>query len=313
MRLPTALVLLLVSPALASAQLRFVQPTADLGELRGGLVYQQRFEFVNDAPGPIDITDIRLGCGCLTPVLDKRVLQAGEKGSLVMHLRTLGQPNGPRTWQAHVEYRHAGKMHETRLIVAAKIRNEVTVEPSIVALTLETTLKQEVTITDQRTAQFKVTSVLASSPALRVTTQSTKDGVTKVFLEVSRSALTAARQEETLNIYTDDPHYRHLQVPITLMKADRPDVSATPAKVEINGAGSQMVRLRAVGEQAVRIEKIDADHPAIKCTWAPGPGNDATLKIAADAWRLPAADVAARVRVQVGTTALTIPVLLRRD
>ena len=314
MRSALILALLFICPSLASAQLRFVQPLANLGELRGGPVYPHRFEFINDAPTPIEISDIRLGCGCLQPVLDKRIYQPGEKGTLLMHLRTLGQPSGPRTWQAHVPYRHGDKMQEVALLLSATISTEVTVEPSIVALTVVTTLKQELTLTDQRPLPLKVTSVLASSPAIRVNTQTQGKGVTKVFLEVSRSALTATRQEEMINIYTNDASYLHLQVPITLMKANRVEVSATPARVEIVGAGSQLVRLRALGDQAVRIEKVDIDQPGVKCTWAAGPGKDATLRIAVDAAQVTAAKANVRVQLLEPTpTVITIPVVLHKE
>jgi hypothetical protein len=307
-----ALALILACPALACAQLRFTQPAANLGDLRGGPVYSHRFEFVNDSLQALEITDLRLGCGCLQPVLDKRLYQAGEKGALLMNLRTLGQLNGPRTWQTHVHYRVGEKLNETSLIIAATIRNEVTVEPSIVALTVETTLRQEVTIKDHRPTPMKITTILASSPAIRVSTKSSERCVTKVILEVSRSALTASRQEETLNIYTDDPNYRQLQVPITLIKANRAEVSATPDKVEITGGGSQLVRLRASADKTVRIDKADTDHSALKCTWAAGPGNDATLKINVAA---PHTGVA-RVRVRLTQPAdltLMIPVVMHKD
>jgi hypothetical protein len=307
-----ALSLILACPAHASAQLRFAQPEANLGDLRGGPVHAHRFEFVNDSAQPLEITDLRLGCGCLQPVLDQRIYQAGEKGTLLMNLRTLGQPNGPRTWQIHVHYRVGEKRQETSLILAATIRNEVTVEPSIVALTVETTLRQEVTIKDHRPTPMKITTLLASSPAIRVSTKSSEGGVTKVILEVSRSALTAPRQEETLSIYTDDPNYRQLQVPITLIKANRPEVSATPDKVEIIGIGSQLVRLRAAGDKTVRIQKAEADQPLVNCTWAAGPGNDATLKIRAAS---PHAAVL-QVRVQLAQPAgeiVSVPVVLRKQ
>lgn len=300
--------MLLIAPNVALAQLRFAQSAADLGELRGGLIYQHRFDFVNDSPNPIEITDVRLGCGCLAPAYDKRIYQPGEKGTLLMHVRTLGQPEGARTWQAHVQYRQGSKSQEVTLVVAAKIRNEVTIEPSILGMTVETTLKQELIITDQRGFPFKVTNVLASSPAIKVSTKPLGN-ITKVTLEVSGAALTRARQEETLNIYTDDPHYRHLQVPITLTKAERANVSASPARVEIIGAGSQLVRLRASGDHVVRVDRIEADHPALKCTWAAGPGNDATLKIAVSS----PVQMETVVRAHVGGAILTIPVSLKRE
>jgi Protein of unknown function (DUF1573) len=306
--------LLLACPALASAQLRFTQPSADLGELRGGPVYDHRFDFVNDSVQTLEITDIRLGCGCLQPVLEKRVFAPGEKGSLRLNIRTLGQPSGARTWQAHVQYRHRGELRETTLILAASIRNEITIEPSILAMSVETALKQEITITDHRSSPCKVKAVLASSPAIHVTVQPTDNGVTRVLLKVSAADLTAARSEEMVSIYFDDPFYRELQVPITLLKANRPTVSATPEQVEIVGAGSQIVRLRANSDKAVRIEKAEANNPGIKCTWAAGPGNDATLKISAtgDTSSSTPARVIVHLAEPAGATVI-LPVVLRKD
>src|SRR5262249_12434756 len=153
--------------------------------------------------------DIALGCGCLQPVLEQREFRPGERGTLIMNVRSLGQQDGARTWQAHIKYRDAGKVRETTLTVAAKIRNEVTIEPSIIAMAVEKTLKQELTITDLRMSSLKVLSVQATSPAVRIQMQQMANGVTKAVLEVSGADLIGARQEELLNIYTDDPLYRH--------------------------------------------------------------------------------------------------------
>jgi hypothetical protein len=311
-----AMAMVFVSPGFAFAQLRFAQPMPDLGELRGGPVAQQRFDFINDTPTPIEVLDLRVGCGCLRPVLEVRTYQPGEKGTLLMHIRTLGQPSGARTWQAFVKYRQGGKEGETLLVIAAKIVNEVTVEPSIVAMSVEATLRQEVTFTDYRPLPTKLAAVLASSPAIKVTTLPQGAGVTKIVLEVSRATMTAARQEETLNIYTNDPAYQHLQVPITLTMASRADVTATPAGVELAGAGSQLVRLRGAGGQMVRIQKAHADHAAIECTWAAGPGNEATLKVRVNPALLVTASASAEVRVELAEPAgatLTIPVQVRKE
>jgi hypothetical protein len=315
-RIGFAIGLLFVSPAFAFAQLRFTQPVADLGELRGGPVAQHRFDFVNDTATPIEMLDIRVGCGCLRPVVERRAYQPGEKGTLLMHIRTLGQPSGARTWQAFVKYRQGDKEGEKLLVLAAKIVNEVTVEPSIVAMSVETTLRQEVTFTDHRPLPTKLVAALASSPAIKVTTLPQGAGVTKIILEVSRSTMTAERQDETLNLYTDDPAYRHLQVPITLTKANRAEVAATPDKVELIGAGSQLVRLRGAGGQVVRIQKAQADHAAIECTWAAGPGTEATLKIRVNPSLLATPSASAQVRVELAEPAgatLTIPVQVRKE
>ncbi len=301
-------------PLLARAELRFTQPTVSLGKLRGGPAYSHCFEFVNAAATALEIIDVRLGCGCLQPVLDKRIYQPGEKGAVIMHVRTLGQQAGTRTWQARVLYRQSEAVHETTLILAATLRNEVTVEPSILAMSVETTVRQEVTIVDHRATPMKITAVVASAPAIRVNTRTQGNGVTTVMLEVTRAALTAARQEEMLTIHTDDPHYRILQVPITLTKANGQRVTVTPERVELRGAGSKLVRLRAAGDQPVRIERVDADHPALKCTWAAGPDNDATLKISV-AGLQPTTITATTVRVRLAQPAatLTIPITLHME
>jgi hypothetical protein len=304
--------ILLACPAIASAQVRFTQPAADLGELRGGPVYDHRFDFVNDSMESIEIVDIRLGCGCLQPVLEKRTFAPGEKGSLRMNIRTLGQSNGMRSWQAHVQTRQGTKTHETTIGIAATIRNEITVEPSILSLSVGSAIRQQVTITDIRKTPLKITRAIASTKAIRVSVLPDGNGITRIALDINGNALSTARHDALLTIYTDDPYYRELQVPITLMRAARADVTASPAKAEIVGSGVQLVRLRSAGDKAVRIADADSDHAGIKCSWAAGPGNDATLKISATA----AASQAAIVRVRLSEPAgavVTIPVTLRKD
>ena len=90
--------------ATANADLRCVPPAADLGEIRGGPARQQRFELVNDGPSTIEIIDLQRGCGCLEPQLDRTTLAPGAKASLVVALRTTGQPNGPRSWNLRIRY-----------------------------------------------------------------------------------------------------------------------------------------------------------------------------------------------------------------
>lgn len=299
-------------PNVGLAQLHFEQPAVSLGELRGGPSYSHRFAFVNESNAIIEIIDVRLGCGCLQPVIDKRSIQPGEKGVLLMNLRTLGQAAGPRSWQAHVRYRCGSATHETALTVAATLRNEITVEPSIVALTVETTLRQEITITNHRPRPLRVTAVVASAAAIRVLGTTERNGVTKIAFEVSRDDLKTQRKEETLFIETDDPDYRQMQIPITLTRAERAEVRATPERVVVTGAGSQLVRLRSTVDKVVRIERADCDDSAIRCTWAAGPGDDATLRISMDPAKMTSATVTVRVHLaSPAGNVMTIPVVLR--
>jgi hypothetical protein len=63
----------------------------------------------------------------------------------------------------------------------------------------------------------------------------------------------------------------------------------------------------------VRIEKVDADHPAVTCTFAAGPGNDATLKISVDASKLDGAPARVRVHLAQPTGVVIIPVTAQKQ
>src|SRR5205807_1418051 len=95
------------------------------------------------------------------------------------------------------------------------------------------------------------------------------------------------RHEEAVVLYTSDPEYRDLTVPVTIVKRSRQRLSAAPREVTLTAAPGQplparIVQLRDPRDQPVLIETVTADDPAITCRWAPGPGNAATLRIRVD-------------------------------
>ena len=57
------------APARLRAELRFQQTTCEVGEVRGGAVLVPRFTFTNVGSTPVEITEVRPGCGCLKPRL----------------------------------------------------------------------------------------------------------------------------------------------------------------------------------------------------------------------------------------------------
>jgi hypothetical protein len=306
--------------ATADAALRCTPPAVDLGEIRGGPARQHRFALLNDGKEPIEILELQRGCGCLTPQLDRRTLQPGEKASLLVTLRTTGQANGPRSWNLRVRYREGDEIREALIIVAATIRNEVTVQPSILALYVQDVVRQDIVVTDLRSPPLKITSVKASSPALRITVATAEGGATKLLLEATASALTNGRQDAVLNIYTDDPLYSPLQLPIVLTRGVKPAVAITPAQVEARISASQpvagaLLRLRPADGHKVAIESADADDPGITCTWAAGPGAGATLKVRIDGRRLDKGDGPRTVRVRLVDPpgeVLAIPVTIEK-
>jgi hypothetical protein len=303
----------------ADAELRCVPPAVDLGEVRGGPARQHRFELINEGKATIEILAVEPGCGCLAPRLDRKLLQAGERAALTLELRTAGQPNGPRSWNLRLRYRDGQTVREELLVVAATIRNEVTVEPSILALQVQDTLRQVVTVTDLRTPPLKVTALHVSSPALRATVQSTNGGITKLLLEAAAAKVDPGRHDAVLSIYTDDPLYSPLQLPITLTRGVKAAVTATPEQIEARVSAAApvavaVVRLRPSNDQKLQVESATADDPGITCTWAAGPGSAATLRVRVDARRLTDRTGPRKVQVRLAEPAgevVTIPVAVR--
>ena len=300
----------------ADAALRCVPPAVDLGEVRGGPAREHRFELINDGRTDIRILDIERGCGCLTPRLERKHLKPGERTSLHVEVRTAGQPNGPRSWNVRLRYRDGDTLREELLVVAATIRNEVTVQPTILALHVRDVLQQEVVVTDLRSPPLKVTSVHASSPAIRPTVASTNGGVTKLQLQVTAAALQAGTHDALLTIYTDDSQYSSLTIPMTLTRETPAPVTATPAEVEVRLSAAQpvataLIRLRRADVGKVVVQSATADDPCVTCTWAAGPGPAATLKVQVDARRLTDRPGPRSVRVHLAEPAgevVTIPV-----
>src|SRR5262245_44845923 len=255
----------------AGADLRIEKPLVELGEIKGGLKLQQRLSLVNSGNQPLELLDVKASCGCLVPRFGKRTLAPGEKTSVVLDIRPLGQADGAHAWNGLIRYRQGGEVKDTAFSIRATLHNEVSIQPTVLAMFVEGTLRQEVTVTDRRKTPLKVIQAQVSCPALRVESKVQKDGVTKIVLEADGKALTQNRQETLLNIVTDDPVYTDFQIPLTLIKAGASSVTASPEKIVFRLASGQreasaLVRLRSRGP--VVIDKVESSNPVFKCTWA---------------------------------------------
>ena len=325
MRLPqvhqflVAGVLFACCAAPARSELRVAAASVDLGVIRGGQKLTHRFELVNRGGESIEILDLKHGCGCLAPRLDQRVIPPGGKATLVMELRTLGQADGPHTWELQVHYRAGADAKTLRLSLRGTVQSEITVQPAILGLHVSTTVQQEVTLTDARAAPLRVVDAEVRAAGVRVTKIERAGKTTKIVVAADGAKLPPGRHEGFLTITTDDADYGQLQVPIVVTKAAAlTAVRCVPERVELRLApgtttASALVRLRSTNDRAIRVAKIEASDSALVCTWAAGPGNDATVRIQALAARLTGA-VQTQITVHLATPAddaMTIPVMIR--
>jgi hypothetical protein len=311
---------ILVVVSLARADLDFARTTVNVGEVRCGAPLAHRFLFINRGKGEVEITDVRTTCGCLTPTLGKKILQPGEEGSLLLEVNTLTQAAGAQDWWVQLCYRTDGEAHEVRLQLVGKVVEEIRVEPPTLALYADQAMDQTITIVDTRAEPLSVRSVSATSPSLQAAIgeavkKDNGEWRTPVQVTFDPHAITD-RTEESLSIFTTDPYYPELKVRITLVKEQRKQVTLSPALVDIRaGAGrplpSRIVLARTTGDEAVDIESVAADDPAIHCSWAAGPDNNATLKITVDRGKVKGDHLFGKVQVKLRrpqAETLTLPV-----
>lgn len=312
--------LLLLQTAPARAELECPQAVVDKGEVRSGLSLSHRFVFHNRGSAAVEITDVRPSCGCLAPKLDKRNFQAGESGELLLEVNTLTQPAGLHSWRITLRYKSGEVEQELSMYIRARIVTEITVEPPSLAIYTDSAIGHEITVIDRRTEPLIVRAVPTSSPYVRTHLGDLNRDAAGQWRRTIRVEVSADCPEgthiETLHICTSDPLYSELKVPFTVFKRARRQVSAAPASVVLSQPADQplparIVLLSAAEDNEVRIDRIETDHPAIACRWAPGPGHQATLKIRVDRKQIPGDRLRAAVHVHLSQPAaetITIPV-----
>jgi len=315
---------LMIGLALASrpaqAELIFPEPTADAGTVRTGTNLSHAFAFVNRSTSAVEIVDLRASCGCLTPKLEKRVFQPGEKGSLLLEVNTLTQPAGRHSWNVRVQYREGEKAQETQALLTAQLLTEVSVQPAGLVIYTDAGISHELVLTDVRPKALTVTEVCASAAGIKPAIA--QQGRAPEGPHVCRVRFAVAadfpegRHEESIRIYTDDPAYRDLKVPVTIVKRSRRRLAATPSEVQLTAPAGQpipsrIVLLRDNDQEGVVVEKVVSDDPAISCQWAQGPDTKATLRIRIDRQQLRAGGLESAVHVHVSKPTpdvITIPV-----
>src|SRR5262249_55062410 len=132
----------------AQADLRFVRPSAHVGEVRTGRPLTHRFAFVNTGPEAVEITDTRASCGCLAPRLAKRLYQPGEEGELLMEINTLSKPAGQNPWHVKVGSCRGDTAGEASLQLTAQVVAEVAVQPAAVTVFAGNAVGHEILLTD---------------------------------------------------------------------------------------------------------------------------------------------------------------------
>jgi hypothetical protein len=315
---------LLLYPATASAQLRFAEPIVNVGKVYSGQPLVRQFPFVNAGSQPVEITELKGSCACVVPHLARRTFQPGEQGTIALEIHTLGQAAGANSWGVTLTCKTGNNVADIHLQLQAELITEVTCEPAALQLLVREGLSTTITIGWKSSLFPSLKSVRTSSPELtaRIDPTITCDlGCSRqtVIVEVT-DAFPEGRHQAVVSVYTENPAYAELRLPITIVKSSHQRVSATPGQLVLvalpgQPVSSRVVLLRDAQNESVLIENITAEHPALTCSWAAGPGEMATLKVRVDAKALPAEGLQSAVHVDIHQPVrqtVTLPVDIRR-
>ncbi len=292
-----------------AADLTFTQTTFDAGPTFTGAPLKHTFTFVNSGPDIIKVTGLHTTCGCLTPKMDKLLYLPDEKGEITLEVNTLTQPEGAQHWPMTIQTERGGQTSTQVLTIKATLRTEIAVTPATLTLYTQGTLTHQVTVTDLRPGgKLQVQQARTTSPHVQARLAGNRPdsaGHLQQGVEVSLApGCPDGRVETTLSIYTSDPIYPELRVPVTIVKRGAQGVTSSPSSVSlVTGAGQpapgRVVLLRGNEETPVVVDSLHSDHPAVLCRWAAGPGKMATVKLLIDPAQIPGGELRTAVRIQV--------------
>lgn len=304
---------LLGCAASARADLKVDRPLVDLGEVCGGQRVSATFEFSNAGTEPIELLDMERSCGCVQPKWERRTLLAGEKSSVVLELRTLGQTEGMRTWPAQIVYREAGMLRKTPIAIRGDLKHDIVVQPAHLAMAVKGELSQDITVQDRRPQPLRILAVRTELKGVSLEMHDEGNGRTRVVVRAKAEALPKDRQSGTATLLTNDPVYDRLEIPLTIQRSREATIAFDPEQPVLRlrageSSGALTLRLRSRSDQPVEIESIEPSESDVKATWTKTPTGGAAVRV--QATRLGTASL--RVRLKDGDE-LTIPIDVRRE
>jgi hypothetical protein len=306
-------------PAIASAQLVSPTPVHHVGTVKGGVAVSHHFELHNKGDHPLELLDVRTGCGCLKARPDRRSFAPGEKGAIRLEVQTVTQPTGANVWGAEVRYRTAGREGVLNLRLTGQVSPDLQIRPAALVIHTAAPIRHPFTLVERRARPISLTAT-TTSPHVRVMAgEPTRqgEGWVRTLQLVVLPTCPEGRHECLLSLATNDPACPELSAPFTVVKKPRDAVQATPAALDWTTLSSdplpaQLMVLRGDDERPVVVEGVTFTHPAFRATWVSGPR--ATVRIVVDRDQLPDGGVQATAEVKLSSPAektVRIPLTVR--
>lgn len=244
--------------------LAFEQYQVNLGPIPPRPEVMARYTFRNVGQHPIHVTELQPSCGCLNPQMEKRDYAPGESGSFHLRVQTASQNTGPQDFTVRVKFEERPDgltpVEQPPVELAFKMilpEKQVSIHPRALAfyqLGTEPTM-QEVAIVDDRGQGLQIIDVKTSSPFIEaeVAHSETHEKVTQHTLKVTvAGTVPPGRTRALINVRTNDPTYKVLQIPILIQGPDKPsftvesNLKVDPAQITFPAASGLIIAPKEV-------------------------------------------------------------------
>lgn len=248
------------------------QPIVDKGQCKAGVVLSHMFELKNVGQELLVIRRMDGACGCIKLAVGARELRSGEKTLLTVEIATLTQPDGPQSWPIRLHYQSpsdekAAREHTLELVIQAHIVRDVDIQPSRLVISMHGTTKHMITITDRRSKTLTIRQVSSASPFVTATIHNHTQSRYEIMLQV-HGHLPEGEHDGSVSIWTDDPEYREIRIPVLILRQPNKQVTWTPDEMifhlQPGQHSSQLVQIRSRTAEPVRIVSAISDHPAVQ-------------------------------------------------
>lgn len=293
---------------IAQAELFCPEPSFNAGSLLAGKPFMHSFTLENKGKQAIQILEALPSCGCLRPKLPKAILNPGEAITLPIEIHTLTKPQGAHRFTISIRYQEAGETKDMALEVKAMIQVEVEVSPAASAIFTDRAITHTFSVKDTRAKPMRIIGAESSNPRIAFqinppALNENKESVQTIMVLIS-DLLTPGKHDLWIQLVSDDASYAEMKIPLTIIKRDGKLATAAPSRLYLEGSvgipfGAKMVRINKAGAEPVRVDKVECSHPAFKCTWAQGPGDDATIRLLLDEKKLSPGETIAELRVRL--------------
>lgn len=217
-----------VAAAPARPALAFDQYLVDLGPVAPSEEVRAHFDFTNRGRSNIAITELVPSCGCLQPEMKKKLYKRGESGTFVLRVQTANQNPGLKEYRVTVKYTDPEPRETDVTFRVVLPDNQVFVRPRALIVMYQSSSEstvRDIEIIDRRSRHLKVTRAECTHNLAGVEMgeeELDEEGHWHAHLKVTVPGdLPPGRAEATVRIFTDDPDYRTLRVPLLVENAAR--------------------------------------------------------------------------------------------